>query len=174
VESLALLFSASGRTAPKPFARGILVVYGAALLALLLLSAPVVLQAGLVPFALLQALAAWAWYCLHAKRLRDAGRDVGAAGAIALLYALAIVLLLLMVTLVVPLGDVAQAPDAVSADSRAWSDLSAMASGDSDLGLFGYVGAGLLVLIVTPMLLAVVFSIWAGTRRSAAAAVAPL
>jgi hypothetical protein len=35
--------------------------------------------------------------------------------------------------------------------------------------LFGYVGAGLLALIVLPVLAAVVFSIWAATRRGAPA-----
>jgi hypothetical protein len=34
--------------------------------------------------------------------------------------------------------------------------------------LFAYVGAGLLALIVLPMLTAVAFSIWAATRRGAA------
>ena len=165
MESLALFFSTSGRIAPKPFARGVLVVYAAAALCVLLLSAPVVQRAGLVPFVLVQALAAWAWFCLHAKRLRDAGRDVGVAAAIALLYALAIVLLLLMVTLVVPPGDGARAPDAGPADVGVWSDFLAMASGDSDLGLFAYVGAGMLALVFAPMLIAIVFSIWAGTRR---------
>jgi uncharacterized membrane protein YhaH (DUF805 family) len=165
VGTLALWFSASGRVAPKAFARGILAVYGTALLSLLLLSAPVVLRAGLVPFVLVQALAAWAWLCLHVKRLRDAGRDVGVAAAIALLYALAIVLLLLMVTLVVPLGDGARAPDAGPADVRAWSDLFAMASGDAGPGHFAYVGAGMLALVLAPMLIAIAFSIWAATRR---------
>lgn len=173
MESLALFFSPSGRIAPRSFARGLLAVYGTALLSLLLLSAPVVQRAGLVPFALVQALAAWAWFCLHAKRLRDAGRDVGVAAAIALLYALAIVLLLLMLVLVVPLGDAARAPDAGPADVRVWSDVFAMASGDSDLGLFAYVGAGLLALVLAPMLIAIVFSIWAGTRRQAAPNVTP-
>ena len=169
MESLAQWFSASGRIAARPFARGLLAVYGTALLSLLLLSAPVVQRAGLVPFVLVQALAAWAWFCLHAKRLRDAGCDVGVAAAIALLYALAIVLLLLMLVLVVPPGDGARAPDAGPADVRVWSDFLAMASGDSDLGLFAYVGAGMLALIVLPMLTAVAFSIWAATRRAAAA-----
>ena len=37
------------------------------------------------------------WFALHAKRLRDAGRPIGLAIAIAILYALAIVLLMLLV-----------------------------------------------------------------------------
>lgn len=72
MESLAFWFSPSGRIAPKPFARGILAVYGAAALSLLLMSAPVMLRVGFAPFAFVQALACWAWFCLHAKRLREA------------------------------------------------------------------------------------------------------
>jgi uncharacterized membrane protein YhaH (DUF805 family) len=167
MESLAFWFSPSGRIAPKPFARGILAVYGVAALSLLLMSAPVMLRVGFAPFVVVQALACWAWFCLHAKRLRGAGRDAGAALAVASLYALAIVLLLLMLTLAAPLRGGAQAPGAGAAD--AWTDLFALAGGDSDAGLFAYVGAGLLALIVVPMLTAVAFSIWAATRRSAPA-----
>ena len=165
MESLAFWFSRSGRIAPKPFARGILAVYLVAALSLALTSAPVMLRVGFAPFAVMQALAGWAWLCLHAKRLRDAGRDAGTALAVAVLYALAIVLLLLVLTLAAPLRGGAQAP----ATGAAWSDVIALAGGDSDLGLFGYVGAGLLALIVLPMLAAVAFSIWAATRRGAGA-----
>jgi uncharacterized membrane protein YhaH (DUF805 family) len=165
MESLAFWFSPSGRIAPKIFARGILAVYAAAALSLVLMSAPVMLRAGFAPFVLVQALVCWAWFCLHAKRLRDAGRDAGAALAVAGLYALAIVLLLLVLTLAAPLRGGAQASTAGAAG--AWSDLFALARGDSDLGLFGYVGACLLALIVLPVLTAVAFSIWAATRRGA-------
>jgi uncharacterized membrane protein YhaH (DUF805 family) len=167
MESLAFWFSPSGRITPKPFARGVLAVYGVAALSLLLMSAPVMLRVGFAPFVVVQALACWAWFCLHAKRLRDAGRDAGAALAVAGLYALAIVLLLLVLTLAAPLRGGAQAPAAGTAG--AWSDLFALAGGDSDPGLFAYVGAGLLALIVLPMLTAVGFSVWAATRRGAAA-----
>jgi len=171
MESLAFWFSPSGRIAPKSFARGILAVYGVAALSLLLMSAPVLLRVGFAPFVAVQALACWAWFCLHARRLRDAGRDAGAALAVAGLYGLAIVLLLLMLALAAPLRGGAQAPGAGAGD--AWSDLFALAGGDSDLGLFAYVGASLLALIVLPMLTAVAFSIWAATRRDAAAANPP-
>jgi uncharacterized membrane protein YhaH (DUF805 family) len=167
---LAVLFSASGRIAPKRFAVGAAVVYGIAFLSQLLIAPPVMLRAGLAPFALVQALAIWAWFCLHAKRLRDAGRDIGPALAIAGLYALAIILLLLMVALVMPLGEAVKTPDVDSADVLISSYLIAAVTGD--LGLFAYVVAGILALIFTPMLIAIAFSIWAGTRHSVAS-VAP-
>ncbi len=173
MESLAHWFSPFGRMAPKPFARRVLVVYGAALLSQILMSPPVMLLAGLVPFALVQALASWAWLCLHAKRLRDAGHDIGPALAIAGLYALAIALLLLMVALLPPLADTGQTAEGGAADILVVSRLIAVATGDPALGLFAYVAAGMLALIVTPMVIAIAFSIWAGTRRHALAAAAP-
>src|SRR5262249_52026236 len=107
--ALALFFSARGRVAPRAFAAAVMAVYGAAFLSQLLTSAPVMLRAGLAPFALAQAIATWSWLCLHAKRLRDADRAIGAAVAIAVLYALAVILFLLLVALIMPLGDAAQA-----------------------------------------------------------------
>ncbi|MBV8420984.1 MAG: hypothetical protein JOZ26_13320, partial [Hyphomicrobiales bacterium] len=72
MESLAVFFSARGRLAPRAFAAGAAVVYGTALLSALLISPPVMLRAGLAPFAFVQAIAIWCWLCLHASRLRDA------------------------------------------------------------------------------------------------------
>src|SRR5262249_57843754 len=89
MESLALFFRARGRVAPRAFAAAVVAVYGAAFLSQLLISAPVMLRAGFAPFALAQAIATWSWFCLHTKRLRDADRTIGAAGAIAVLYSLA-------------------------------------------------------------------------------------
>jgi uncharacterized membrane protein YhaH (DUF805 family) len=164
MESLALFFSASGRMAPRPFAGGTLAVYGAALVSLLLLSPPVLLRAGLAPFVLVQGLAIWTWFCLHAKRLRDAGRDIGPALAIVGLYALAIILLLLIVVLLTPSADVGEVG---GSNALIPSDLVAMAAGDGDLGLFAYVIIGIFALIVVPVLVALGFSIWAGTRPAA-------
>ena len=89
MESLALFFSGFGRLAPKPFARAVVAVYVAAFLSQLLISPPVMLRIGLAAFALVQAMAMWAWFCVHAKRLRDADRPIGPAMAIVVLYALA-------------------------------------------------------------------------------------
>jgi uncharacterized membrane protein YhaH (DUF805 family) len=167
MESPALFFSASGRMAQKPFAIGVLVVYVAAFLSQLLISPPVMLRAGVAPFALVQAIASWAWFCLHAKRLRDAGRGLGPAIAIAILYALAMVLLLLIVALIAgtPPSGAVEAPSAGLADVLVLFFLIAMLTGEPNLGLFGYVVMGVFALIFMPMLIAFGFSIWAGTGR---------
>jgi uncharacterized membrane protein YhaH (DUF805 family) len=167
MQLLALLFSASGRIPPKPFAIGIIAVYLVAFLSQLLVSPPLLLRAGWLPFALVQATACWAWYCLHAKRLRDAGRGLGPAVAIATLYALAMVLLLLVVLLLLAggaPGDVTQPPSTGLADFFVPAFLLAMVIGHSGLGLFGYVAMVMFAMIVIPIAMALGCSIWAGRR----------
>ena len=166
MESLALFFSARGRVAPRAFAVAVVAVYGAAFLSQLLISAPVMLHAGLVPFALVQAIATWSWFCLHAKRLRDADRGIGAAVAIAVLYALAVILFLLLVALIMPLGDAAQPAGAGNVLALFFLITTLMA----DPGLFAYVAAGIFVLVFAPVPIAVAFSIWAATRPTVTSA----
>ena len=143
MESLALFFSGVGRLAPKPFARAVVAVYVAAFLSQLLISPPVMLRIGLAAFALVQAMAMWAWFCLHAKRLRDADRPIGPAVAIVVLYALAMILLLLIIVLVVgmtPGGDGATAGGGT--DVLISSYLVRALAGDPDPGFFAYVAVG--------------------------------
>jgi uncharacterized membrane protein YhaH (DUF805 family) len=163
MESLAVFFSARGRLTPRAFAAGAAVVYGTAFLSPFLISPPVLLRAGLAPFALVQAIAIWCWFCLHAKRLRDADRQVGAAVAIAVLYALAVILFLLLVALIMPFGDVAQRAraDDVPVLSLLITTLTA------ETGIFAYVAAAILALVVAPVPVAIGFSIWAATRPAA-------
>jgi hypothetical protein len=147
MESLALLFSARGRLAPRAFAAGAAVVYGTALLSFLLISPPVMLRVG-------------CWFCLHAKRLRDADRQIGVAVAIVVLYALAVILFLLLVALIMPFGDVAQT--ARADDVLALLLLIAALTAES--GIFAYVAAAILALVIAPVPMAIGFSIWAATR----------
>jgi uncharacterized membrane protein YhaH (DUF805 family) len=168
---LALFFSAHGRLAPKPFALGVIVVYVTSFLAQLLLAPPVIRYGGLTLFALVQALAIWSWFCLHAKRLRDGGRGVGAAVAIAILYGLAVVLFLLMVALIaVPFPkDATHAPTFHLADLFVLLLALAVLTGDPAPGLFAYVLMAVLMLILIPILMAIGFSIFAFGRPSAQA-----
>ena len=164
MKSLAVFFSARGHLAPCAFAAGAAVVYGTAFLSPFLISPPVLLRAGLAPFALVQAIAIWCWFCLHAKRLRDADRQVGVAVAIAVLYALAVILfLLLLVALIMPFGDAAQRARAhdVPVLPLLITTLTA------ETGIFAYVAAAILALVIAPVPVAIGFSIWAATRPAA-------
>src|SRR5262249_48321747 len=164
-----VFFSAHGRILSKPFAVAVPAVYAVAFLSLFLLSPPVLARAGWLPFAVVQAIACWAWFCLHAKRLREADRSIGPATAIAVLYALAMVLLLLVVMLlaVAMPSDATKAPSASFVDFLGIVFLIATLKGDPQLGLFDFVVIGILVLILVPIVVAVGFSIWIGSRPSA-------
>jgi uncharacterized membrane protein YhaH (DUF805 family) len=163
MKSLAVFFSARGRLAPRAFAAGAAVVYGTAFLSPFLISPPVLLRAGLAPFAVVQAIAIWCWFCLHAKRLRDADRQVGVAVAIAVLYALAVILFLLLVALIMPFGDVAQRARAEDVPILPLL----IATLTAETGIFAYVAAAILALVVAPVPVAIGFSIWATTRPAA-------
>jgi uncharacterized membrane protein YhaH (DUF805 family) len=180
MESFAAIVSASGRIARKPFWIGVIAVYAASFLTQFLLAAPVTARAGVVPFVLVQAAIAWAWFVLHARRLRDAGRPVGLAVALSVLYVLAIVLLLLvMVAATAPGSSTTVAPAVDQPPSPSIFDLFlvlfllGLAFGDPSLGMFGYILLGVIALILLPILIAVAFTIWVGTRPGAPAAPAP-
>src|SRR4051794_38703032 len=75
MDTPAVLFSPSGRIAPKAFAIGIVGLYVVSFGSRLLLAQPVMVQAGVAPFVLVQIAVIWSWYALHAKRLHDAARS---------------------------------------------------------------------------------------------------
>jgi uncharacterized membrane protein YhaH (DUF805 family) len=169
MNSLALFFSSHGRIGRKPFALAIALVYVLIFASQLLLSTGVTARANVVPFALLQGLLTFAWYALHAKRLRDAGRGTGAATALAVLYAMSVVLFLLLVELVIGVsaGGSGGKPGGEFAALLFVLFLVAMFSGDPSFGLFFYLATVLLVLIFLPLVIAMGFSLWAGTRTPA-------
>jgi uncharacterized membrane protein YhaH (DUF805 family) len=169
--SLTSPFSVSGRITPRPFRLAVLGVYLLSFLSQVLLSPPVTVQFSIMPFAIAQALLTWIWYVLHVRRLRDAGRPAGAASAIAVLYALAMVLLML-------LADPIIGPDvsAVGTNVPRWSFndvwmffllVSALVA-QASFDFFDLLALAILVLILAPVVIAIAFSIWAATRPSAA------
>ena len=97
MESPALFISLRGRVGQRAFGYAIAGVYLLSFLSQVLISPPITVRFGMLPFIALQAMLIWAWLALHVKRLRDAGYPPGPAIAIAMLYALAIVQLVLLV-----------------------------------------------------------------------------
>ena len=165
--SLPAFLSASGRIAPNPFALGAVAVYVASFFSQFLLAAPVTARASVVPFLLLQIAIAWFWYSLHVRRLRDAGRPTGSAIALTILYALAIVLLLLVMLAIDAPGQPTgpeTTPYANVFQVFLVLFLIGMILGDPNLGMFGYVMLGVIALVLLPIVIAVVFTVWVGTR----------
>lgn len=168
--SLPTIFSSSGRIAPKPFALGALTVYLASFLSQFLLAAPITARASVVPFLLVQTAIAWAWYGLHVRRLRDAGRPTGSAIALTILYAMAVVLLLLVMLAIDAPGQPTgpeTTPYANVFQVFLVLFLLSMILGDPNMGMFGYVVLGVIVLMMLPLLIAIAFTVWAATRPRA-------
>jgi uncharacterized membrane protein YhaH (DUF805 family) len=170
--SLPTFLSAAGRIAPKPFALGAAAVYVASFLSQFLLAAPIMARASVVPFLVVQVVIAWVWYMLHVRRLRDAGRPAGSAIALTILYALAIVLLLLVMLAIDAPGE-PTGPD-VTPYTRVLQIflvlyLIGMILGDPSLGMFGYVMLGVIALVLLPIVIAIIYTVWAATRPRVAA-----
>lgn len=177
MDSLTPMFSASGRLAPKPFMLAALAVYVGGFLSQLLLNSQVTQYANVIPFVLVQVVLAWTWYALHARRLRDAGRGVGAAVAFTIVYLLAIALLLVVVF--------SANKGTLPADSSGFAVLTVVAvlvvafftsliiGASSTIDMFGPALLGALVAITLPVLVGFVFTVWLANRPRAALAPVP-
>jgi uncharacterized membrane protein YhaH (DUF805 family) len=159
----------SGRIAPRPFALTAAIVYVVSFLSQFLLAAPVVAHASVIPFLIVQIAVAWSWYALHVRRLRDAERPVGPALALTLLYLLAIVLLMLAT---LATNDSASGRGAEGAPPAVVQIILLLfligtVLGDPNLGMFGYVMLAVLALVTLPIVMALAFTVWAGTRPTA-------
>jgi uncharacterized membrane protein YhaH (DUF805 family) len=172
MDSLTTMFSASGRLAPQPFVLGALAVYVGGFLSQLLLNSYVTQHANVIPFVLVQIALAWIWYALHARRLRDAGRGVGAAIALTIVYLLAIVLLLVVVFTVnkgvLPADNSGFAVMTIIAVLAAAFFTSLIVGASSAIDMFGPALLGGLVAITLPVLIGFVFTIWLVNRPRAA------
>jgi len=169
---LRLLFSPAGRLTPQPFIFAAAAVYAGGIASQWLTVPQVIDRAGLWPFVAVQALLIWVWYALHAKRLRDAGRGIGLAAGVALLYTLSVALLIIVA---VAFFNTAQAPDANAASATGlilfvWIVALLLGSPHYDLGWL--MAVILTTLALAPVIVAAVFSVWTATRPSAQGAAA--
>jgi uncharacterized membrane protein YhaH (DUF805 family) len=176
MDPLALFLSSSGRLGSRPFAIAVILIYLAGIASQTLLSAAAVARAGLWPFALTQAMLIWAWYAVHAKRMRDAGHGTGGAAGIALIYTLAIVLLLLIVAFFLGVGRDAgdNVPPSNVVGFFVVLYLIGVLFSAADLGFFTVVITCLIAIALAPTAIAFGYSIYAGTRPSVAPSPLPL
>ena len=168
MQSLRTIFSPSGRLSPQIFIALIVLVYLAGAVSHALTSPDVITRTGLWPFIAAQALLIWIWYALHAKRLRDGGRATGLAAAAAILYALAVALMIIVAASFYGALS-AQGPDANSASAFGLLLLVSVVAillGAPHYDVAWLMVAVLLLLAFVPIVLAVAVSLWAATRPS--------
>ena len=172
--------SASAPTPPAgikrgPFAAAVLLVYLLSFVSQMLLSPPVTSRVNVVPFVLVQGVLIGLWVVLHRRRLRDAGRPSGTAIGIAMVYALAVALLVIAVWLL--LSNEAGNDGAGSEASILYLFVIlyflAQLTGDPTLGALQIWVMGFVVLMLLPVVIALGFSIWTATRPSKTSAEKP-
>jgi uncharacterized membrane protein YhaH (DUF805 family) len=163
------LFAPSGRLKPQSFVYGALAVYLFGLASHLLTTPDVLRRFGLWLFIAVQALLVWVWFCLHGKRLHDAGRSNGLALGIALLYLLSAVLLLVVA------DSFFGASSGLMGDANGTAALylllmlyiAATLIGSPHYDLVSLAVAILIFMAFVPIVLALGFTYWAATRPSA-------
>jgi uncharacterized membrane protein YhaH (DUF805 family) len=168
--SLSSLLSKSGRLARGPFALAVIAVYLASFVSQVLLSPPVTARAGVALFVMAQIALIWFWIVLHTRRLRDAGRPTGIVIGIAMIYVLEVVLLVLLIWLM--LGAVGPTGGASSEASIfhlfVFLYFLGLLTGDPTLGVLQIWVMGFAALLLLPIVIALIFSLWTATRTSLA------
>jgi uncharacterized membrane protein YhaH (DUF805 family) len=165
--TLRLLFSPFGRLGRQAFIVAALGVYAAGVASQWLTAPGVVARGGIWPFAIVQVLLIWTWFSLHAKRLRDADRSAGLAASAAILYFLAV--LLLLVLLETFLDDATQQtsdPNATSAMTLILFIWIIAILSDSPGVDFYWLGVLVFAVAVFPIIFAMAVTLWAATRPS--------
>ena len=165
---LATFLSPQGRLLPQPFLTSIAVVYLVGVASHWLTFPVVTARVGLLPFAAAQALLTWIWFILHAKRLYDAARGYGLAVAVALLYLLSLVLLLILAT------NFLAGSESTLGNASATSALELILllyiittlAGSLHYDLTSIVVGILTLCAFAPILIALVFTLWTATRTS--------
>jgi uncharacterized membrane protein YhaH (DUF805 family) len=168
--------SSSPRLARGPFAAAAIGIYALSFASQVLLSPPVTGRMSVLPFVVAQAVLIGIWIVLHQRRLRDAGRPGGTAIGVAMVYALEIVLLTLLVWLMlsaVPADGGGAGSEATILNLFVILYFLSLLTGDPSLGALQVWVMGFVVLMVLPVLIALGFSLWAGTRPSVMQSAAP-
>ena len=159
------VLSAKGQIKPLPFAIAVTAIYAVNLIVCNYLSLGFLARGGIIPFLLLQIVLTKAWYGLHARRLTDAGRGVGVAKAIAIIF-------LLFVSLVALMAMGSQPPAAASQPTESTLGgvislfLFAFILTGSGFGGLGYYFALIAAVPLLCILLIFVYSIVVGMRES--------
>ena len=168
MRALHFLFSPSGRLRPQDFGIAAAAVYAAGLASQWLTRPDALAHGGLWLFAAVQAALIWIWFALHAKRLHDADRASGPAAAVAVLYAISIVLLVIVAAAFFNVSS------ATLTDANTTSALGlilllsviATLSGPHNHDFGEFLVVVLTVLAFLPIVLALAVTLWAATRPS--------
>ena len=165
--TLRLLFWPSGRLGRQAFVLAAAVIYVAGVASQWLTVPGIITRGGVWPFALVQVLLTWIWFCLHAKRLHDADRSIALAACVAILYFLTVFLLLFVLeTFLDNTTGTASDLNATSAMTLIlfiWIVAILTASPSSS---FYWLGVLVFFVATFPIIFATAVTLWAATRPS--------
>jgi uncharacterized membrane protein YhaH (DUF805 family) len=165
------LMSPQGRLRPQPFLAAVAAIYIAGALSHWLTVPGVIAHVGLWAFAAAQAVLIWLWFVVHAKRLHDAGRRESLAVAVAILYVLSLVLLLLLATNFfagLEAGSLGDASATSALELVLLLYIVMTLTGPVQYDLTWIVVVILTLFAFVPVVIALVFTLWAATRTSVA------
>ncbi len=160
----------SARLSRSLFLLAAVLVYALSFASQMLLSPPVTGRLSVAPFLLAQAALIGVWIVIHRRRLRDAGKPPGIVVGVAMVYVLEIVLLVLLVWLMLSAGPAdggGAGSDTTILQLFVVLYFLSLLTGDSGLGVVQFWVMGFVVLMILPIMIALAFSVWAGTRPSA-------
>jgi uncharacterized membrane protein YhaH (DUF805 family) len=167
VQTLRFLFSPSGRLGPQAFIVAALSIYAAGVASQWLTAPGIITRGGVWPFGAVQILLIWIWFSLHAKRLHDADRSAGLATSAAILYFLAVLLLLFLLgTFLDDTTRQTSDPNATSAMTLILFIWIVAILSDSPNANFYWLGVLVFAVTVFPIIFAVAVTLWAATRPS--------
>jgi uncharacterized membrane protein YhaH (DUF805 family) len=168
MRALGFLFSPAGRLEPRPFVISAIGVYLVGVASQPLTMADIVRAAGLLPFAVMQLVLVWIWFCLHSKRLHDAGRSGGLALGVALLYLLPMGLLVLVTDALWPTSS--QSFGGADVAGVQWLILLmyvvSMLGGSGQYDLLSVTVVILIALAFLPIIAALAVTVWAARLES--------
>src|SRR5262249_23113549 len=125
-------------------------------------------RAGMWPFIATQAALIWIWLVLHIRRLRDAGQGAASAIGVAIVYALAIGLLIMLVAFFTnpDAGGSSTGSEAGDAASATLLVLFLIAIVfKPDFGVFTTILKGLILIAFLPAVVSLLFSIRTALRK---------
>ena len=168
MDALEFLTSTQGRLAPRPFALGVFAVWLAGIATQWLLSGEVMHRGGMWPFIVAQAALIWIWLVLHIKRLRDAGQGPASAVGVAIVYALAIGLMIMLVAFFTNPSAGGSTTGNETGDAAAATLLVLFLFAivfKPDFGVFTTILKGLILIAFLPAVVSLLFSIRTGLRK---------
>jgi uncharacterized membrane protein YhaH (DUF805 family) len=167
--SLATPQRRTGRLARGPFVLAVIALYVLSFVSQMLLSAPVTGRMSVVPFVLVQIVLISLWIVVHRRRLHDAGRPTGIVIGVALVYALEMVLLTLLIWILTANSGSSDFAGETAGVFHLFAILYLLGTitGDPNLASLQIWLMGFIAVLFLPVLIAILFSLWAATRPSA-------